>query len=339
MKKNVLAAIIAAAAMASAFAGCNPDEAKPAPTEAATEKTEAAATETAENTAEAVTPTEESKYAVLDFNECAEEVLRLTPYVGTSLSEDADGNTVLYTNYQEGVNHNYGPSWFTVDGKDIYVNTDRKIQKYDENGFVYRVESANCLGNCACFANGNICTISGITDAQTGETSVSFDYSDYLEADCAIYSSNDKISFIHDEYNEEGDINYYCSDNSQWIVGDTICSRKYDADTKVCTIVFPNGGECIMPDGYNRLVGIDNEGNYYFQLNEPYENTQTNDEEWRASLVKVDSNGKFVSYVMMPFNISDEIVDMDCHFCILSDGTVYISAAMNDAYVIWKINM
>ncbi|MBR5718466.1 MAG: hypothetical protein IKX16_05560, partial [Clostridia bacterium] len=60
---------------------------------------------------------------------------------------------------------------------------------------------------------------------------------------------------------------------------------------------------------------------------------------WKSSIIKIDSNGNIVSYCMMPFDINEELWDNDCSFYLLPDGTVYISAAMNDAYVIWKINM
>ena len=139
MKKLMTLAL--AAAFAATLAACTDTDhgniTLPTPTEAAaTENVEAAAmetaepvrTETAENTAEVVNPTEETKYAVLDFNECAEEVLRLKPYKAEwgQLPEDFAGDTVLYVK-ADGTW--FGPAWFATDGETIAVNdiADRLI--------------------------------------------------------------------------------------------------------------------------------------------------------------------------------------------------------------------
>ena len=348
MKKNILAAIIATAAMTAAFAGCNPDTDKPTPTEVATtenaeaiatEKTESAATETAENTVEAVTPTEESKYAVLDFNECAEEVLRLKPYVGTSLSEDADGNTVLYF---EGDGSNYAPCFFT-DGTKLYVENDGFVQAYDKDGFLYRIEDKCDINSGACLIDGKIYSVGGVSDAQTGESETTVDFInrfDFVAKKEKIYIHNNEARLSCDDYFERGVITDYYLDVSQavWVKGDEIFSRENLDDDRSTVITLPNGSKTSMPYGTNKFVGIDNNGNYYFQMNElPAVNGSNSN--WKSSIIKIDSNGNIVSYCMMPFDINEELWDNDCSFYLLPDGTVYVAAATNDAYVIWKINM
>ena len=57
------------------------------------------------------------------------------------------------------------------------------------------------------------------------------------------------------------------------------------------------------------------------------------------SLVKADSNGNIVSMVTMPFDIYEDLWEPNYQYNLLPDGTVYVAAAMNDAYVIWKIAM
>ena len=350
MKKNVLAAIIAAAAMASAFAGCNPDETKPTPTEAATtenveatstETAEPVTTETAENTAEAANPTEEAKYAVLDFNECAEEVLRLKPVHNNDnkLPDDADGETVLYF---EGDVSNYAPCFFT-DGTKLYVENDGFVQAYDKDGFLYRIEDKCAINSGACLIDGKIYSVGGVSDAQTGESETTVDFInrfDFVAKKEEIYIHNNEARLACDDYFERGVITDYYLDVSQavWVKGDEIFSRENLDDDWSTVITLPNGSKVSMPYGANKFVGIDNNGNYYFQMNELPAVNESNSN-WKSSIIKIDSNGNIVSYCMMPFDINEELWDNDCSFYLLPDGTVYVAAAMNDAYVIWKINM
>ena len=358
MKKNVLAAIIAAAAMAAAFVGCNPDTDKPTPTEAATtenaeaattETTEPVTTETAENTAEAANPTEEAKYAVLDFNECAEEVLRLKPYVGNALPDDADGYTVLYAELEAS---NAGPNWFGIDGEKIYVSTFPKMLIYDKGVYVKSVEidgvvSIYCL-------DSNIYDYYGVRDADTleyklkteqesFEDSISIAYRTYEVHPCLDNGRPGFITYVLDKEAGSSSSYYFDEANAVWKEDKLLCTYKLD-DEDVVTATLSNGKECRFFSGDCSLIGLDEAGYLYFQVND-YSVGSTPEGaidiifEMNDSIAKVDSDGNIVSLCTIPFDKYEDLWDMSYHTYVLPDGTVYVSTATNDAYVIWKINM
>ena len=330
MKKLMTLAL--AAAFAATLAACTDTDhgniTLPTPTEAAA-------------TEQASSPTEETKYAVLDFNECAEEVLRLKPVHNNDnkLPDDADGETVLYF---EGDVSNYAPCFFT-DGTKLYVENDGFVQAYDKDGFLYRIEDKCAINSGACLIEGKIYSVGGVSDAQTGESETTVDFInrfDFVAKKEKIYIHNNEARLSCDDYFERGVITDYYLDASQavWVKGDEIFSRENLDDDWSTVITLPNGSKVSMPYGANKFVGIDNNGNYYFQMNElPAVNDSNSN--WKSSIIKIDSNGNIVSYCMMPFDINEELWDNDCSFYLLPDGTVYVAAATNDAYVIWKINM
>ena len=274
MKKTIIA-ITMAAAMAATFAGCNPDTDKPTPTEAATtenaeaattETTEPVTTETAENTAEAANPTEEAKYAVLDFNECAEEVLRLKPYVGNALPDDADGYTVLYVEYDE---LNLGPDWFGIDGEKISVRTDFDILTYDKGVFVKSAKMDN-LWNLCCL-NNNIYDYYGVRDADTLEYKLKAEPRTfgnniaYRAYDIHPCLDNGRPGFITSVFNEyTGSSSYYFDEaNAVWKEDKLLCTYKLD-DEDVVTATLSNGKECRFFSGDCSLIGLDEAGYLYF---------------------------------------------------------------------------
>ena len=319
MKKLMTLAL--AAAFAATLAACTDTDhgniTLPTPTEAAaTENVEAAAmetaepvrTETAENTAEVVNPTEETKYAVLDFNECAEEVLRLKPYVGNALPDDADGYTVLYVEYDE---LNLGPDWFGIDGEKIYVRTDFDILTYDKGVFVKSAKMDN-LWNLCCL-NNNIYDYYGVRDADTLEYKLKAEprtfgnniaYRSYDIHPCL---DNGRPGFITSVFNEyTGSSSYYFDEaNAVWKEDKLLCTYKLD-DEDVVTATLSNGKECRFFSGDCSLIGLDDAGYLYFQVND-YSVGSTPEGaidiifEMRDSIAKVDSDRNIVSLCTIPF--------------------------------------
>ena len=364
MKKLMTLAL--AAAFAATLAACTDTDhgniTLPTPTEAATtENVEAAATETAEpvttetaeSTAEVVNPTEETKYAVLDFNECAEEVLRLKAFHDDTekLPEDADGETVLYIKNTGGDVTDLGPSWFATDGETICVmDMNCDLQVYDANGFVRRVEADYPDGwRSACMVDGDIYSMRGSLDTATGrfksrakENMPAF--MDNYYGTVHFFNYNGKPCFTSDSYNDEANnINYYYDiESASWIEGEKVCS--YRSDDESTTVILSNGAKCRLPAKGYELIGIDKEGCLYFSCMDF--NVGTDDAgaidisfNLPESLVKADSNGNIVSMVTMPFDIYEDLWEPNYQYNLLPDGTVYVAAAMNDAYVIWKIAM
>ncbi|MBR5713672.1 MAG: hypothetical protein IKX58_02630 [Clostridia bacterium] len=344
MKKTIIA-ITMAAAMTAAFAGCNPDADKPTPTEVATtenaeaiatEKTESAATETAESTAEVVSPTEETKYAVLDFNECAEEVLRLTPCKDKSekLPEEGADDMVLYI---QADGTQFGPAWFATDGERFAIcnRMCTVLKVYNSDGLALNKKIGYARGDdWACMNGDYIYTSAAKINANTGEVG-----DDLIESD--------KISWFEVRtWGEQGSNPRFCvelksepddtenpvynfrfvelDENNCWQDVGEAYSVKADADSSESVVTLPNGAELTLSDSDAYLIGVDSDGNYYFG---------------DRSIVKVDTNGNIVSQVDIPNIIYEDLWEPHYHYNLLPDGTVYVAAAMNDAYVIWKINM
>ena len=351
MKKNVLAAIIAAAAMAAAFVGCNPDTDKPTPTEAATtenaeatttETTEPVTTETAENTAEAANPTEETKYAVLDFNECAEEVLRLKPYKAEwgQLPEDFAGDTVLYV---QADGTWFGPAWFATDGETIAVNdiADRLI--IYNNGELNHFDKM-CLSydDYACMSGDYVYSSLEKINILTGEIEAKLSKPEDVSFVGAYGFTTEKngtpkaICFNHNERlsDEEFKWAYYYnfmeldSDNTWKDKGEAFNSKELFANDDA-RVSLSNGAEWIAKGHSPECIGIDANNCYYFLY--------FNEEQF--GITKVDSDGNFISQVAIPDEIAENLWDPHYRYNLLPDDTVYVAAAMNDAYVIWKINM
>ena len=340
MKKNVLAAIIAAAAMASAFAGCNPNTDKPSLTEAAaTEKVEVTATEkpdenlpteAVENTEETVEPTEEPKYAVLDFNECAEEVLRLKPVHNNDnkLPDDADGETVLY---YEGDLNDEGLSWFASDGERIYtVDRDANMQVYDSNGFLKRMQfDDKNITLKSYISDGKIYNLFRVFNTEDGSCEAKLKPAENMKesySSISIIGNNGTPCFAEVDYETEqsGIGNFYIysldADNS-WQKGEKLFTLTFNDDDTI--VKFANGNSLNIP-GNGSLVGIDGQGYYFFGS--------------QRSVIKVSPDGNITASVTIPVS-SDDLWYPAVDFNILPDGTVYVAAAMNDAYVIWKIAM
>ena len=345
MKKNVLAAIIAAAAMATAFGGCNPDTDKPTPTEAATtenaeatatETTEPVTTESIENTENAVEPTEKTKYAVLDFNECAEEVLRLKPCKDESekLPEEGADDMVLYI---QADGTQFGPAWFATDGERFAIcnRMCTVLKVYNSDGLALNKKIGYACGDdWACMNGDYIYTSAAKINANTGEVE-----DDLIESDKTAWfevrtwgeqGSNPRFCVELESEPDDTENPVYnfrfveLDENNCWQDVGEAYSVKADADSSESVVTLPNGAELTLSDSDAYLIGADSDGNYYFGYH---------------SIFKVDTNGNIVSQVDIPNIIYEDLWEPHYHYNLLPDGTVYVAAAMNDAYVIWKINM
>ena len=347
MKKNVLAAIIAAAAMAAAFAGCNPGTDKPKPTEvAATENAEAAATETTEpvttesieNTDKTVEPTEESKYAVLDFNECAEEVLRLTPCKDESekLPEEGADDMVLYI---QADGTQFGPAWFATNGETIAVyDIAHRLITYNNGKLNHFEKKYLSRDGYACMSGNTVYTLEETIDISNGDINSNllmpddlyfvvmngFFDEDGVTPSCCYSLGNDTAE-------QENDLIKFrlmtLREKTKWVDKEEAFIREEAYNGDMTTFTFPHGSKWTIDRCGSELIGKDANGYYYFDFIGE-----------KDSVYKIDSSGNIISMLEIPFT-SDELWAPIYNFNLLPDGTVYVAAAMNDAYVIWKINM
>ncbi len=341
MKKLMTLAL--AAAFAATLAACTDTDhgniTLPTPTEAATtenveatstETAEPVTTETSESTAEVVNPTEETKYAVLDFNECAEEVLRLKPVHNNDnkLPDDADGETVLY---YEGDLNDEGLSWFASDGERIYtVDRDANMQVYDSNGFLKRMQfDDKNITLKSYISDGKIYNLFRVFNTEDGSCEAKLKPAENMKesySSISIIGNNGTPCFAEVDYETEqsGIGNFYIysldADNS-WQKGEKLFTLTFNDDDTI--VKFANGNSLNIP-GNGSLVGIDGQGYYFFGS--------------QRSVIKVSPDGNITASVTIPVS-SDDLWYPAVDFNILPDGTVYVAAAMNDAYVIWKIAM
>lgn len=327
-----------------------PETAAPSPTDAAVATALPAITLPPTAVPETEAPTAEPTPTILSFEECAEEVLRLVPlYTDESpyLPEDAADNEVRYGD----VDFQDGPEIFAVYDDTIVVGNIAPMMydlKVFKNGrFVRRVICGDINhdgGNFAVTDSMLLYKEIGVYSLETGEL-VQDTTTTYLMQPIP----RDAHSFAA-QFTEQGpsiiacvnknsespydiccDFDYFRldSDSGIWHKTETICREVASFSDEVVRFILNNGKEIAFAWCWgNRLIGRNSDGDLFF----------LRDEGTAHRLIRVNPEGVFTAEVEIPIG-HDDLWDNELRCQLAADGSVYVAASLNDAYVVWRIDL
>lgn len=326
------------------------ETAAPSPTDAAVATALPAITLPPTAVPETEAPTAEPTPLILSFEECAEEVLRLVPrYTDESpyLPEDALDNEVRYGD----VDFQDGPEIFAVYDDTIVVGNiaprmyDLKVFK---NGrFVRRVicdDINHDGGNAAVTDSMLLYKEIGVYSLETGEL-VQDTTTTYLMQPIPRDSHSSVAQFTEQgpsiiacvDKNSER-LYYVCcdhdffrldSDSGIWHKTETICREVVSYNDEFVRFILNNGKEIAFTWCWgNRLIGRNSDGDLFFMR----------DEGTSHRLIRVNSEGVFTAEVEIPIG-HDDLWDNEIRCQLAADGSVYVAASLNDAYVVWRIGI
>ena len=85
-------------------------------------------------------------------------------------------------------------------------------------------------------------------------------------------------------------------------------------------------------------LGTDEEGNFYFK--NTYNNGFYSDQDMSSHVIKLSEQGALLAKMEIPIRrYSGSLFEGPLKMTLADDGTVYIGAALMEAFVIWRVKM
>lgn len=285
-------------------------------------------------------PTETPAPEVISFEDCAEEILRLTPYKAYDgpLPTNAPSNSVLYLIDDGSDISSFGPLLFAVDGEtkvvcDFGVEPIRGMYMYDANGqLVCHSEIALSDYRLAVLSKGVLYTVEGAFDVESG--SLMSEYSipdDVVDENMQLIDLMPKMIFSSAS-RESGiytlSYDYYEIDSkNMWAKTESLCKMVEDSNGKWTRITFASGTELTFDGCGYSVLGKDRDGNFYF--------TRINK---TKTVIKVSPDGLVRSILEIPYTFED-LWDNLMLLNLAEDGTLYIGASLPDEFMVWAVSI
>jgi len=248
---------------------------------------------------------------------------------------------VLYIINNGGDVSDLGPRWFATDGKIIAIyDMCGGLSLFDRNKLTLCSE-LNSFGSSryAVLSNDHIYTPNADFSLESGEIGrmLEIDNTDpnFLSCIVSAHDTSTGPQFLLSESIGLTDLketaivyNYYSlDDNGTWQSNEPLCTlfESYDGDRT--RIILQNGTQTEL--GYCCLtpLGMDTLGNTYF-----VKSGRTD------TIVVVGPEGYVIKQMEIP--IDDSVLwEPAIQYRLMTDGVLYIAAAMIDSYTVWRIQL
>ena len=288
----------------------------------------------------------------LSFYDDAAELLRLSPvfldYGG--LPADAPDDAVLYHTASIGEDLDRGPQFFAANVERIVVyDMNCETYVYDGGGAkLNRFTTGLGFENHAVLIGDLLYTPSSISDIKTGRiiNTLSMEGDEYRFIVGMLQSSRKPRLIVQESVvsNTAGTVHtyeycYYELDGAfTWQKTEQLCTIIASANGKWTKIMLPNGAEYNSNVTGFEPLGTDAKGNFYFK--NTYNNGYYSDENTGVLVIKLSEQGALLARMEIPIRrYSGELFEWPIKMTLADDGTVYIGAALMDAFVIRRVNM
>ncbi|MBR3298514.1 MAG: PT domain-containing protein [Clostridia bacterium] len=288
----------------------------------------------------------------LSFYDEAAELLRLTPvyldYGG--LDEDAPDDAVLYHIGSIGEDFNRGPQFFAANGENSVVY-DMNCETYVYDGSGAKLDRfATGLGfeNHAMLIGDLLYTPSSISDIKTGRiiNELSGEDAEHRYFAGMVQSSRKPRLIVQESAfsNASGTVYtyeyFYYELNGAfiWQKAEQLCAVIASSNGKWTKIMLPSGAEYNANVTGFEPLGTDEEGNFYFK--NTYNNGFYSDQDMSSHVIKLSEQGALLAKMEIPIRrYSGSLFEGPLKMTLADDGTVYIGAALMEAFVIWRVKM